>query len=119
MEEEKGNSQRMQDQVNSLTSKMKSVKRDKEEAEGEVDNLRSKLRQAKAALDDSEDQVAMLQAQLSKARSSVGSARSVTSSARKKASTIYNLFLLLSLNLLYAYVTTHSVFTACTISAGV
>ena len=82
LEEEKGNSQRMQDQVNSLTSKMKSVKRDKEDAESEVDSLRSKLRQAKAALDDSEDQVAMLQSQLAKSRGSGGGARALT--GRKK-----------------------------------
>lgn len=83
LEEEKSNSQRLQDQVNSMTSKMKSVKRDKEDAENEVDNLRSKLRQAKSALDDAEDQIAMLQSQLAKSRSSASGARSLAGGRKK------------------------------------
>ena len=69
LEEERSSGQRLQDQVNSLNSKLRSVKRDKEDAENEVDTIRSKLRQAKSALDDSEEQVALLQSQLAKSRS--------------------------------------------------
>ena len=68
MDEEKGNSQRLQDQINSLNTKIRNLKRDKEEVESEVETYQRKLRQTKSSLDDAEEQISTLQTQLTKAR---------------------------------------------------
>ena len=68
MEEEKSNAQRLQDQINSLNTKIRNLKRDKEEAESESEGLQRRLRQAKSALEDAEDQISTLQSQVAKSR---------------------------------------------------
>ncbi len=68
LEEEKSNSQRLQEQVNQLSGKMRSLRREKEDAEGETDGTLKKLKQAKAAIEDGEDTIGMLNAQISKLR---------------------------------------------------
>ena len=68
MEEEKSAAQRLQDQVNSLNTKIRNLKRDKEDSESEVEGLQRKLRQAKSSLDDAEEQISTLQTQLNKTR---------------------------------------------------
>ena len=55
-------------QVNSLNSKVRALKREKEETEGEVDTLRSRQRQLRAQLEDAEETVSTLQSQVSKLR---------------------------------------------------
>lgn len=68
LEEEKSNSQRTQEQLNQLSGKMRSLRREKEDAEGEAESLQKKLKQSKAQTEDAEDTNAMLQAQISKMR---------------------------------------------------
>lgn len=68
LEEEKGNSQRLQDQLNQLNGRVRSLRRDKEDAEGEAESLQKKLKQAKAAAEDAEETSSMLQAQINKLR---------------------------------------------------
>ncbi len=68
MEEEKSNSQRLQDQLNSLNTKIRNLKRDKEEAETETETYQRKLRTTKSNLDDAEEQISTLQSQLAKNR---------------------------------------------------
>ena len=68
IDEEKANSQRFQDQINQLSGKMRSLRRDKEDAESEAETLLKKLKQAKAQIEDAEDTNTMLQAQISKLR---------------------------------------------------
>ena len=75
MEEEKSNAQHLQEQVNSLNSKIRTYKREKEDNESEIEGLQHKLRQAKAALDEAEQDNSTLTAQLSKLRGS-GASRS-------------------------------------------
>ncbi len=83
LEEEKGTSARLQDQINSLNSKMRSVRRDKEDAEGEVEAAKAKSRKIQSALDDAEETVTTLQTQLTKARTSARKTR-VRRSRRRK-----------------------------------
>ncbi len=73
VDEEKGNSQRLQDQINSLNIKIRNLKRDKEEVENETETYQRKLRQAKSSLDDAEEQISTLQSQLTKSRSTARS----------------------------------------------
>ena len=73
MEEEKSNAQRLQDQVNSLNTKIRNLRRDKEEAENETEGLQRKLRQAKSALEDAEEESSTLKAQISKLRGGAAS----------------------------------------------
>ena len=68
MDEEKSNSQRLQDQINSLNTKIRNLKRDKEEAETETETYQRKLRQTKSSLDDAEEQISSLQSQMAKNR---------------------------------------------------
>lgn len=68
LEEEKSNSQRLQEQLNQLSGKMRGLRREKEDAEGEAESFQKKLKQAKAQTEDAEDTNAMLQAQISKMR---------------------------------------------------
>lgn len=68
LDEEKSNSQRLQEQVNQLSGKMRTLRREKEDAEGESEGNLKKLKQAKAAIEDGEDTISMLQAQISKLR---------------------------------------------------
>ena len=63
-----------------MTSKVKSVKWDKEDAESEVDSLHSKLHQAKG---DAKDQIAMLLSQLAKSCGSVSGAQSLVGGRKK------------------------------------
>ena len=69
LEEEKGTSQRLQDQINSANTKMRGLRRDKEDVEGELETLKSKMRQLRSALDDAEETNSTLQAQMAKMRS--------------------------------------------------
>ena len=57
------------EQVNSLNTKMRALKRDKEEAEGELETSRSRLRQLRAQLEEAEDSASTLQSQINKLRS--------------------------------------------------
>lgn len=75
VEEEKTNAQRLQDQVNSLNTKIRNLRRDKEETESEVETVQRKLRQAKSSLDDAEQENSTLTAQLSKVRSGAAGGR--------------------------------------------
>ncbi len=68
MDEEKGNAQRLQDQLNQLNGKMRSLRRDKENAENEAESYQKKLKQAKAQIEDAEDTSAMYLAQVNKLR---------------------------------------------------
>ena len=68
LDEERSNCQRLQEQVNALNTKMRNLRRDKEDAEGEVESMRSKLRQMRSALDDAEESSSSLQAQMVKLR---------------------------------------------------
>lgn len=54
--------------MNQLSAKMKSLRREKEDAEGEAEMLTKKVKQAKAQAEEAEDTVTMLQAQISKLR---------------------------------------------------
>jgi len=76
LDDERSNGQRLQDQVNQLSAKIKSLRREKEDAESEAETLMKKLKQAKAMADDAEETSNMLQAQITKLRAA----------ARKKAS---------------------------------
>lgn len=75
VEEEKANAQRLQDQVNSLNTKVRNLRRDKEDAESEVESIQKKLRQAKSQLEEAEEESSSLKAQVSKLRSGAGAAR--------------------------------------------
>ena len=55
--------------MNQLNGKVKSLRRDKEDAEGEAEGLQKKLKQAKMQIEDAEETSAMLQAQIAKMRS--------------------------------------------------
>ena len=55
-------------QVNSLNSKVRALKRDKEEVEGELETSKSRLRQMRSQLEDAEESASTLQAQISKLR---------------------------------------------------
>ena len=68
LEEEKSNGQRLQEQLNSLNTKLRSVRRDKEDAETEAETLKTKLRQMRSTLDDAEESNTTMQAQMSKLR---------------------------------------------------
>lgn len=68
LDDERSNGQRLQDQVNQLSSKIKSLRREKEDAESEAESLMKKLKQAKAMADDAEETSNMLQAQITKLR---------------------------------------------------
>ena len=59
----------MQDQLNQLNGKVKSLRRDKEDAESEAEGLQKKLKQAKMQIEDAEETSSMLQAQITKMRS--------------------------------------------------
>ena len=56
-------------QVNSLNTKTRALRRDKEEAEGEVETSKSKLRQLRAQVEEAEENASSLQAQVTKLRS--------------------------------------------------
>ena len=68
LEEEKSSAQRLQDQVNQLNTKLRNVRREKEDAEGEAEGLQKKLRQARSQLEEAEDNYTTLQAQINKLR---------------------------------------------------
>ena len=55
--------------MNSLNTKTRALKRDKEEAEGEVETSKSKLRQLRAQVEEAEENASSLQAQVTKLRS--------------------------------------------------
>lgn len=84
LEEEKANSGRLQDQVNSLTSKIRALKRDKEDAEGEVEAMRSKMRQLRSSLEDAEENSSTLQAQITRMRSAARKTSSRVSARRRR-----------------------------------
>ena len=56
-------------QVNSLNSKVRNLKRDKEETEGELETSKSRMRQLRAQLEDAEESASSLQTQITKLRS--------------------------------------------------
>lgn len=68
LEEEKTTSQRLQDQLNTANTKMRTLRRDKEDAEGEAETLKTKLRQMRSALDEAEENSSTLEAQLTRLR---------------------------------------------------
>lgn len=68
LEEEKSTSQRLQDQLNSTNTKMRTLRRDKEDAEGEVETMKTKVRQMRSALDEAEENSSNLEAQLTRMR---------------------------------------------------
>lgn len=75
LDEEKSNSQRLQEQVNTINTKMRALRRDKEEVEGELERLQSKNRQLRSALDEAEESASSLQAQVSKLRAAARKAK--------------------------------------------
>jgi chromosome segregation ATPase len=68
LDEEKSNCQRFQDQVNALNSKVRSLKRDKEEVEGELETSKSRMRMLKSQLEEAEETSSSLQTQIIKLR---------------------------------------------------
>lgn len=68
LEEEKSSAQRLQDQVNQLNTKIRNLRREKEDAESEVETEKKKLRQIRSQLDEAEDTNTTLQAQMNKLR---------------------------------------------------
>lgn len=68
LEEEKGTSQRLQDQLNSANTKMRTLRRDKEDAEGEVETMKTKVRQLRSSLDEAEENSSNLEAQITRLR---------------------------------------------------
>ena len=55
--------------MNALNSKVRSLKRDKEEVEGEVETSKSRIRQLKSQLEEAEESASTLQTQITKLRS--------------------------------------------------
>ena len=55
--------------MNSLNSKVRNLKRDKEEVEGELETGKSRLRQLRSQLEEAEENASTLQAQITKLRS--------------------------------------------------
>lgn len=75
LDEEKANGARLQDQVNTLNTKMRSLRRDKEDAEGEVETAKAKVRKLQSALDEAEENNTTLQTQIAKMRTTARKAR--------------------------------------------
>ena len=65
-------------QVNAMNTKMRTLKRDKEETEGELETCKSRMRQLRSQLEDAEETASSLQTQMTKLRSA----------SRKKVRTI-------------------------------
>ena len=56
-------------QVNSLNSKLRAVKRDKDDIEGEMETLKTRQRQLRSQIEEHEDTISSLESQISKMRS--------------------------------------------------
>lgn len=56
-------------QVNSLNSKNRALKRDKDEVEGELESSKSRIRQLRSELEEAEDNASTLQTTITKLRS--------------------------------------------------
>ncbi len=68
LEKEEGTSAQLQDQMNALNSKMRSVCRDKENAEGKAKAAIAKVHKLQSALDDAKETITTLRNQLAKIR---------------------------------------------------
>ena len=54
--------------MNALNSKVRSLKRDKEETEGELETSKSRMRMLKSQLEEAEETASSLQTQITKLR---------------------------------------------------
>ena len=90
MEEEKSNSQRLQEQLNQLNTKMRSVRRDKEDAESEVESMRSKVRQLRSQVEEAEENASSLQAQITKLRAASRKAAAKVSEIPSSSSLLFH-----------------------------
>ena len=75
LEEEKANSQRLQDQVNQLNTKMRNLRREKEDIEAEAEGMRSKVRSLRSQVEEAEENASNLQTQITKLRAASRKAR--------------------------------------------
>lgn len=75
LEEEKSTSQRLQDSVNQLNNKVRSLRREKDDAESETEGVMKKLKAARAQIEELEEGNSDLQTQINRLKSSARKAR--------------------------------------------
>ncbi len=75
LEEEKASSQRFQDNVTQLNNKIRTLRREKDEAEGETEGVTKKLKAARSQIEELEEGNSDLQTQINRLKSSVRKAR--------------------------------------------
>lgn len=75
LEEEKGTSQRFQDNVTQLNNKIRTLRREKDEAEGETEGVMKKLKAARSQIEELEEGNSDLQTQINRLKSSARKAR--------------------------------------------
>lgn len=75
LEEEKSTSQRLQENVNQLNNKIRSVRREKDEAEGEAEAAMKKMKALRSQIDELEESNADLQSQINRLKASARKAK--------------------------------------------
>ncbi len=75
LEEEKSTSQRLQDNVNQLNNKIRTLRREKDDAEGETEGVTKKLKAARAQIEELEEGNSDLQTQINRLKTSARKAR--------------------------------------------